>query len=52
VSLDWKCQEITIAGAKSGDEALLETGLSAHAYIDLAVKIGYAPEGATKVTQS
>jgi hypothetical protein len=49
--LDFKAQEIYIAGALSEDRRLLED-LEADPYLSFAVRSGFAPPGATKQTHN
>lgn len=46
--VDWSQQEIGIAAALSGDEALLAAVRSGDPYLGFAIRAGLAPEGATK----
>jgi DNA polymerase-1 len=46
--IDWSSQEIAIAGALSGDEALWDAYASGDPYIAFAIRAGLAPAGATK----
>jgi len=46
--LDWVAQELRIAAARSGDPALLALSERADPYIELAISLGLAPQGATK----
>lgn len=48
--VDWSQQELAIAAALSGDEAMQAAYLSADFYMSLAVLAGAAPAGATKAT--
>lgn len=48
--MDFKSQEITIAGALSGDEEMLKTGLSEDPYIRMAIMAKMAPKGSSKTT--
>jgi hypothetical protein len=46
--LDWKCQELRIAAARSGDPILIALCQRPDPYLELAIALGLAPEGATK----
>ncbi len=48
--VDWSSQEIAIAAALSGDEALWEAYISGDPYMAFARQAGLAPSGATKAT--
>jgi DNA polymerase I-like protein with 3'-5' exonuclease and polymerase domains len=48
--LDWSSQEIAIAAALSGDEALMDAYLEGDVYLAFAKKAGLAPPEATKET--
>jgi len=48
--LDWRGQEIAIAAALSGDEAMQEDYRRKCFYLAFAIRAGLAPEGATKAT--
>jgi DNA polymerase-1 len=48
--LDWKSQEIAVAAALSGDEALWEAYSSGDPYMTFAIQAGMAPPDATKET--
>jgi DNA polymerase I len=48
--VDWRSQEIGVAAALSGDEALWSDFLSSDVYLAFAIRAGLAPEGATKRT--
>lgn len=48
--VDWSSQEIAIAAALSGDEALWSAYESGDPYMAFAIQAGLAPEGATKAT--
>jgi DNA polymerase-1 len=47
---DWVSQEIAIAGALSGDQALMEAYSSGDPYMAFAIQAKLAPPGATKAT--
>jgi DNA polymerase-1 len=49
--VDWASQEIAIAAALSGDEAMWEAYASGDPYLAFAVQAGLAPPGATKTTR-
>jgi len=50
-SLDWKCQEIVIAAALSGDDAMLRLALESDPYITFGCRIGVLDDpSATKAT--
>ncbi len=46
--LDFSSQEIAIAAALSGDQAMIDAYLSGDPYMTFAIQAGLAPEGATK----
>ena len=46
--MDWSSQEIAIAGALSGDDALWKAYESGDPYIEFAKQAGLAPPDATK----
>ena len=48
--VDWVCQEVVIAAALSGDTAMLEAARTGDPYLELAIRAGDAPAGATKAT--
>ncbi len=48
--VDWVSQEIAVAAALSGDQALWAAYKSGDPYMAFAIQAGFAPEGATKVT--
>jgi DNA polymerase I len=48
--VDWSAMEFAIAGALSGDEAMMRAYTSGDPYLGSAVAMGYAPLGATKAT--
>lgn len=48
--VDWSQQEFAIAGALSGDEAMMQAYLSADPYLTFAKQAGVIPESATKQT--
>lgn len=50
--LDFSSQEIAIAAALSGDEAMKAAYESGDPYLAFAIQAGLAPEGATKATHS
>jgi DNA polymerase-1 len=50
--IDWSAQEVAIAAALSGDEALLEAVQSGDPYLSFAKRAGLAPADATKATHS
>lgn len=48
--LDWQSQEIALAAALSGDDALWDGYATGDPYIAFAIRAGLAPAGATKKT--
>ena len=48
--LDWKSQEIAVAAARSGDEAMWAAYTSGDPYMAFAIQAGLAPVGATKTS--
>ena len=46
--LDWSAEEIAVAAAFSGDEALITDYQTGDPYCGFAVRAGLAPKGATK----
>lgn len=48
--LDWKSQEIAVAAARSGDEAMWAAYTSGDPYMAFAIQAGLAPVGATKAS--
>lgn len=48
--LDWRSQEIAVAAALSGDNALRQAYETGDPYMAFAIRAGLAPEGATKMT--
>jgi DNA polymerase family A len=50
VHRDYSQQEVRIAAVKSGDTALLHACESGDVYLDMAIRLGLAPDGATADT--
>jgi len=50
--IDWSQQELGIAAALSGDEALRSAYIDGDPYLDFAYRAGLAPAGATKATHA
>jgi DNA polymerase-1 len=48
--VDWSAQEIAIAAGLSGDEHLLADYATGDIYLNLAIRLGLAPAGASKAT--
>ena len=48
--VDWSAQEIAIAAGLSGDEHLIADYATGDIYLNLAIRLGLAPSGATKTT--
>ena len=49
-SLDWKSQEFIIAGALSGDKAMIKDYYSGDVYVAFAIRVGMVPEGGNAET--
>jgi DNA polymerase-1 len=48
--IDWKSQEIAVAAARSGDEAMWAASETGDPYMAFSIQAGLAPPGATKAT--